>query len=83
MFKITLVTSNYDNSYTFNKICKKLTEEHCGDFEFSFFKSNTVDKSDEEYRKLENEIRTSNIVYILLHGGVSSFKKFINLKKTF
>lgn len=40
------------------------------------FKSNTVDKSDEEYRKLENEIRTSNIaiVYILLHGGVSSFK---------
>ena len=42
-----------------------------------------MDKSDEEYRKLENEIRTSNIVYILLHGGVSSFKKFINLKKTF
>ena len=21
MFKITLITSNYDNSYTFNKIC--------------------------------------------------------------
>ena len=82
MFKITLVTSNYDNSYTFNKICKNLMEEHCGDFEFSFFKSNAVDKSDEEYRKLEEEIRTSNIVYILLHGGVSSFKKFINLKKT-
>ena len=53
MFKITLVTSNYDNSYTFNKICKNLMEEHCGDFEFSFFKSNAVDKSDEEYRKLK------------------------------
>lgn len=83
MFKITFITSNYDNSYTFNKICKNLIEEYCGDFEFSFFKSNIIDKSDEEYRKLEEEIKTSNIVYILLHGGVSSFKKFMNLKNIF
>ena len=83
MFKITFITSNYDNSYTFNKICKNLIEEYCDDFEFSFFKSNIIDKSDEEYGKLEEEIKTSNIVYILLHGGVSSFKKFMNLKNIF
>ena len=83
MFKITLITSNYDNSYTFNKICKNLMDEYCGEFKFSFFKSNIIDKSDEEYIKLEEEIRTSNIVYVLLHGGVSSFKKFLNIKNNF
>lgn len=83
MFKITFITSNYDKYYIFNKVCNSLKVEYPNEFDFSFFKQNSIDNSETECKKLEEEIEKSDIVYILLHSGVSSFKNFTRIKNIF
>lgn len=83
MFKITFITSSCDVNYSLNKVCNELKMIHPKDFEFNFFKSNLIDDNSGEYKKVEEDIKTSSIVFILLHGGVSSFKKFPQLKNLF
>ncbi|MEG0134408.1 MAG: cobaltochelatase subunit CobN [Cetobacterium sp.] len=83
MFKITFITSSEDVNYSFNKVCREIEKKYEGDFEFQFFRCSLVDKDEIEYKKLEEQIRTSSIVYILLHGGVSSFKNLSKLKNIY
>lgn len=83
MFKITFITSHYDSSYILKKVCYELEKEYTREFNFSFFNSKEVDESLEKYEELEKQLETTSIVFLLLHGGVSSFKNFDKIKITF
>lgn len=83
MFKITFITSNHDNSYSFKKVGEEILNDYPNEFEFSFFKSNAIDKSEKEYAKALAEIKSSSIVFIFIHSGVSNFKSFTKLKERF
>ena len=83
MFKITFITSHYDSSYILKKVCYELEKEYTREFNFSFFNSKEVDESLEKYEELEKQLETTSIVFLLLHGGVSSFKNFDKIKNNF
>lgn len=83
MFKITFITSNHDNSYTFKKIANEIKKTYPAQFDFSFFKSNIVDKDENKYKDLEQEISSSSVIFIFIHSGISNFKNFERIKEKF
>lgn len=73
----------HDNMYELKKTCKNLEEKFSGEMNFDFFLASEIDSDVEEYEKLKEVSEKSQIVYLLLHGGVSNFKKFIEYREKY
>lgn len=83
MFNIIIITSMYDNMYELKKTCTKLEKEHMNKIKFHFFTAYDIDEKIEEFEKLKKITEKSKIVYMLLHGGVSNFKKFLEYRNEY
>lgn len=83
MFKIVFITSKFDNIYSINKVSHSLLDEYPNKFDFKYYKISEIDNSSQKYEELKDDIGGSNLVCIMLHGGVSTFKKFLKLKEEF
>ena len=83
MFKILFIVSSYDDKYLFSQIHRSLEEEYPASFSFSFFLCSELNSSPSEIQSLEKELPESDMIYILLHAGVSSFDKFESCKPFF
>lgn len=81
MFKIVFITSMFDNIYSINKISYNLLNEYKNQFEFKYYKAAEIDSSPEKYGYLIKDSKDTNLICIMLHGGISSFKKFLKLKE--
>ncbi|WP_294703251.1 cobaltochelatase subunit CobN [uncultured Fusobacterium sp.] len=82
MFNIIIITSMYDNMYELKKTCNKL-EIEVSDIKFNFFDAYNLDNDEKEYNKLLKLSENTRFVYMLLHGGVSNFKKFLEYREKF
>ena len=83
MFKILFIVSSYDDKYLFSQIHRSLEEEYPASFSFSFFLCSELNSSLSEIQSLEKELPESEMIYILLHAGISSFDKFESCKPFF
>lgn len=83
MFKIIFITSMFDNIYTINKVSHLISNEYKNEFEFKFYKSAEIDNSIKNYDLLLQEAKNTNLICIILHGGISTFKSFFKLKDEF
>lgn len=73
----------FDNMYSLNKVCSSITKEYQGKFEFKFFTAFEIDSSDAVYNQLETHTKKSDLICMMIHGGISTFKKFLMFKKKF
>lgn len=83
MFRIVFITSMFDNMYTLNKVCNSIIKEYPEKFEFKFFTAFEIDSCDEIYNQLENFTEKSDLICMMIHGGISTFKKFLRFRKNF
>ena len=81
MFKIIFITSMFDNIYTINKVSHTISNEYKNQFEFSYYKATEIDFSYQKYEELIKDTKNSNLICIILHGGVSTFRNFLKLKE--
>lgn len=83
MFRVTFIISDFTEDYLLRKICNEVKEEYEGEFEFYFFKSKDIDKNESEYDKLEEILKNSNILFILIHGEIYTLKKYSTIKEKY
>ncbi|WP_410208529.1 cobaltochelatase subunit CobN [Fusobacterium sp.] len=83
MFKIIFITTMFDNMYTLNKVCANLNCDFPGKFKFSFFTGHKADTSDEKYEALLQQTEKCDLICLIIHGGISTFKRFLDFKKRF
>lgn len=83
MFRIVFITSMFDNMYSLNKICSCLNKEYSEKFDFKFFTAFEIDSSDEIYNQLDSFTEKSDLICMMIHGGISTFKRFLTFKKKF
>lgn len=83
MFKIVFILSNYEEQYFFKKIEKHFEREYPESFSFSFFFSAELNASEEEDERLKENLLAADAVYILLHAGISSFRRFHHFQEFF
>ena len=83
MFKIIFITSMFDNMHSLNKVCSSIVKEYQGKFEFKFFTAFEIDSSDTIYNQLEVHTEKSDLICMMIHGGISTFKNFLKFKKKF
>ena len=73
----------FDNMHSLNKVCSSVTKEYQGKFEFKFFTAFEIDSSDTIYNQLEVYTEKSDLICMMIHGGISTFKNFLKFKKKF
>lgn len=81
MFKIVFITSMFDDTYIMNKVFHIISNEYKNQFEFKYYKATEIDFSCDKYEELIKETKNTNLICIILHGGISTFKNFLNLKE--
>ena len=81
MVKITyLRVGGCEQSSTFGKICEEIQDVDLN-IEFTSFESEDTIRDPIEFRELISSSKSSNILIINVHGDVSGYKKYDDLKK--
>ncbi len=90
MYNIIFIMSPMDSTYNFKKARQLLQEEHGKQISVDFMDSSKVDNSEQDYKKCISLIEAADIVFIIMHGGLTDFKsldsiidKFMGSKKFF
>lgn len=76
MYNIIFIMSPMDSSYNFKEARQLLQKEYGEQIVIDFMDSYRIDNDKEEYKKCISIIEASDIVFVIMHGGLTHFKSF-------
>ncbi|MDI3536403.1 MAG: cobaltochelatase CobN [Eubacteriaceae bacterium] len=82
MYRIAMIFSPMDNSYTMRQMVTKLAEEKIA-IEVSFFNSYEIDDNKEKHNEALKILGDADFIFIFIHGGLTQFKSFAEIIETF
>ncbi|MDK2937425.1 MAG: cobaltochelatase CobN [Eubacteriaceae bacterium] len=82
MYRIAMIFSPMDNSYTMRQAVKNLGEE-TADIQVNFLNSYETDDDQEKRQKAYKILADADFIFIFIHGGLTQFKSFSEIMETF
>ncbi|MGD9474741.1 MAG: hypothetical protein AB7V37_07045, partial [Eubacteriaceae bacterium] len=82
MYRIAMIFSPMDNSYTMRQMVTKLAEEKIA-VEVSFLNSYEIDDDQERHQEALETLKDADFIFIFIHGGLTQFKSFSEMMETF
>lgn len=83
MYSIVFIMSPMDSSYNFKEAKQLLHREHGNDLSIDFMDSYKIDSGKEDYDKCMKLIESSDMIFIIMHGGLTHFKSFYSILDRF
>ncbi|MDO9574366.1 MAG: cobaltochelatase subunit CobN, partial [Candidatus Contubernalis sp.] len=79
MYRILFIFGGHDSAYHFQAAEQLLEEKYQGQFELYFMDTYKIDDDPEEYARGVRLSQQCDFIFIIIHGGLSYFKKFRDL----
>lgn len=83
MYNIVFIMSPMDSSYNFKEAKQLLHKEYGNGLSIDFIDSYRIDNSREDYDKCIKLIEASDMAFIIMHGGLTHFKRFCSILDRF
>lgn len=83
MFNVLFILSSHDPSYVYKAAWDKINKSFPEEIKLNFADPYKVDSSHETYETLKVQAEEADFIFIIMHGGITYFKKFEKLMEDF